>query len=97
MLKHFEGKETEHNWLDRERSIIRLRGMLLGDIHKRYEDHFFNGLRNGVLEGTYKPVSSSSFKFDHTNMALACQPSNYAIGPNVLFLHRASVSMQNLT
>ncbi|GAA5887225.1 hypothetical protein JCM5296_004568 [Sporobolomyces johnsonii] len=30
----FEGKETEHNWMERDRSVATLRGMLLGGVAK---------------------------------------------------------------
>ncbi|KAF8520121.1 clasp N terminal-domain-containing protein [Gautieria morchelliformis] len=58
MLPHFEGKETEHNWLARERSVIRIRGMLKGDAHSRYPETFIAGLKNGVLEATLKALAS---------------------------------------
>ncbi|KAG8899341.1 suppressor of tub2 mutation [Tulasnella sp. 403] len=54
----FEGKETEHNWQDRERAIIRLRGMLKGDVYSRYPDVFFAGLKGGLLEKTIKALLS---------------------------------------
>ncbi|TDL29310.1 hypothetical protein BD410DRAFT_758063 [Rickenella mellea] len=58
MLKYFEGKETEHNWLNREKSVIKIRGMLKGDVHVRYADAFLAGLKNGVLEATLKSLAS---------------------------------------
>lgn len=52
-----QGRETEHNWLDREKSVIRLRGMVRGDVHERYPDAWFAGLKGGILENTLKAVS----------------------------------------
>ncbi|KIO19258.1 hypothetical protein M407DRAFT_11490 [Tulasnella calospora MUT 4182] len=58
MVPFFEGRETEHNWLDREKSVIRLRGMLSGDVHERYPDAWFTGLKGGILENTLKALLS---------------------------------------
>ncbi|KAG8992281.1 suppressor of tub2 mutation, partial [Tulasnella sp. 427] len=58
MVPFFEGRETEHNWLDRERSVIRLRGMVRGDVNERYPDMWFSGLKGGILESTLKALLS---------------------------------------
>lgn len=58
--KRRQGKETEHNWLDREKSIIRIRGMVRGGVYNRYPDAFFLGLKGGILEKTLKGVSPCS-------------------------------------
>lgn len=55
-----QGRESEHNWLDREKAIIRIRGMLKGGVHSRYPDAFFLGLKSGVLEKTVKGVSDAA-------------------------------------
>ncbi|OBZ76525.1 Protein STU1 [Grifola frondosa] len=47
MLKHFEGRESEHNWLGRDNAIQRVRGMLKGEVHERYTETFLHGLKNG--------------------------------------------------
>ena len=54
-LPHFEGKETEFNWQDREKAIFRMRGMLRGGVDKQYMDAFVSGLR-GAAEGIIKAV-----------------------------------------
>ncbi|KAG9126783.1 suppressor of tub2 mutation [Ceratobasidium sp. 392] len=58
MLPFFEGKETEHNWADRERSIITIRGLIKGGVHARYPDIFHEGLKTGVLDGITKALAS---------------------------------------
>ncbi|KAF8761794.1 CLASP N terminal [Rhizoctonia solani] len=58
MLPFFGGKETEHNWADRERSVIILRGILRGGVHVRYPDMFTEGLKAGVLDGILKALAS---------------------------------------
>ncbi|KAG8885181.1 suppressor of tub2 mutation [Tulasnella sp. 331] len=58
MAPCFEGRESEHNWLDREKSIVRIRGMLKGGVHLRFADTFVSGLKNGTLEKTVKGLLS---------------------------------------
>lgn len=58
LLLSFQGKETEHNWLLREKAVNRVRGMLKGDVYSRYPDSFVVGLRSGFLEGSLKALAS---------------------------------------
>ncbi|KAF9468966.1 clasp N terminal-domain-containing protein [Collybia nuda] len=58
MLKPFEGKETEHNWAAREQAILRVRGMLKGDIHSRYMDTFLVCLKEGFIQWSLKALAS---------------------------------------
>lgn len=62
-----QGKETEHNWAARERSIICIRGMLKGEAHVRYMDSFLAGLKNGMLDASFKTVCLGP---DHNNFVL---------------------------
>ncbi|KAJ7699888.1 clasp N terminal-domain-containing protein [Mycena rosella] len=48
MNKPFEGKESEHNWADRERAILRVRGMLKGEIHIRYAETFMGSMKDFI-------------------------------------------------
>ncbi|KAG6833770.1 hypothetical protein H0H87_001202 [Tephrocybe sp. NHM501043] len=58
MLKPFEGKETEHNWSAREQAILRVRGMLKGDVHIRYPDTFITVLKEGFIQWSLKTLAS---------------------------------------
>ncbi|KAG9014262.1 suppressor of tub2 mutation [Tulasnella sp. JGI-2019a] len=58
MIPCFEGRESEFNWLDREKSIVRIRGMLKGGVHLRYTEAFVSGLKGGILEKTVKGLLS---------------------------------------
>nr|XP_018264986.1 uncharacterized protein I303_03168 [Kwoniella dejecticola CBS 10117]OBR87144.1 hypothetical protein I303_03168 [Kwoniella dejecticola CBS 10117] len=58
MLPHFEGKETEHNWLPREKSVIRIRGMLKGGVWAKFSEAFIQGLKSGILEGVSRTIVS---------------------------------------
>jgi CLIP-associating protein 1/2 len=57
MLKAFDGKETEHNWAPRERAIVRIRGMLKGEVHVRFGETFFANLKS-ILDASAKTVRS---------------------------------------
>ncbi|KAF5388162.1 hypothetical protein D9615_000202 [Tricholomella constricta] len=58
MLKPFEGKETEHNWAAREQAIVRVRGMLKGDVHVRYMETFLTSLKEGFIQWSLKALAS---------------------------------------
>lgn len=62
LVRPFEGKETEHNWPARERSILRIRGMLSGGVTVKYPDAFRLQLKD-LLPITLKTVSSCSIPF----------------------------------
>ncbi len=52
-----QGKETEHNWASREKAVLRVRGMLKGGVHERFNEPFLQGLRQGFIEASLKAVS----------------------------------------
>ncbi|KAF9263676.1 hypothetical protein L218DRAFT_927510 [Marasmius fiardii PR-910] len=58
MAKPFDGKETEHNWSPREQAILRVRGMLKGDVHNRYLDVFMACLKDGFIQWSLKTLAS---------------------------------------
>ncbi|KDN42930.1 hypothetical protein RSAG8_06456, partial [Rhizoctonia solani AG-8 WAC10335] len=58
MLPFFQGRESEHNWADRERSVVAIRGIIKGGVHARYPDVFIEGLKSGVLDGILKALAS---------------------------------------
>lgn len=57
MMPSFEGKETEHNWLAREQSILKLRGMLRTGVQDQLYDGFLAGLKS-IHEGILKATAS---------------------------------------
>ncbi|KAK4701818.1 hypothetical protein P7C70_g4410, partial [Phenoliferia sp. Uapishka_3] len=57
MRAGFEGKETEHNWMVRDRSVARIRGMLKGKAHETFLDGFLASVKS-VQEGILKTASS---------------------------------------
>ncbi|KAF9008682.1 clasp N terminal-domain-containing protein [Cyathus striatus] len=58
MAKAFEGKETEHNWALREQAVLRVRGMLKGEVHTRYTEAFFAALKDSFAQWSLKTLAS---------------------------------------
>ncbi|KAG4305181.1 hypothetical protein PORY_001351, partial [Pneumocystis oryctolagi] len=57
MVVSFEGKETDNNWVVRERHIMRLRALLRGNVYKEYGSVFMSGFKM-LVEGVIKAISS---------------------------------------
>ncbi|EEQ28864.1 suppressor of tub2 mutation [Microsporum canis] len=57
MIPHFEGKETEHNWLHRERGVQTLRKLTKGNAPHDYQAHYLAGIKQ-LLDGILKAVNS---------------------------------------
>lgn len=59
MRAGFEGRETEHNWTARDRSVARMRGMIVGGVTGRGDlcEAFVRNVRD-VQEGIIKTASS---------------------------------------
>jgi CLIP-associating protein 1/2 len=54
MLAAFEGRESEQNWISRDKHITRLRAMLRGNAYNEYPTTFMNGigsLQSGIVKG----------------------------------------------
>lgn len=56
LLPPFQGKETEFNWNNREKNIIKLRGLIIGNSEK-YPDASVSGIRL-MLDGINKSILS---------------------------------------
>lgn len=57
MHPHFEGKESEANWLKREQSCTKLRRLNAGNAPNDYHDAFIAGIKS-LLDGILKAVNS---------------------------------------
>ena len=57
MHLHFEGKESEGNWLKREESCTKLRRLNAGNAPSDFRDAFLAGIRS-LLDGILKAVNS---------------------------------------
>ncbi|KAL6719870.1 suppressor of tub2 mutation [Lecanora helva] len=57
MHPYFEGKETEQNWLKREKSIIKMRKMTKGNAPQNFTTTYLACIK-GLLDGILKTVNS---------------------------------------
>ena len=57
MRPHFEGKETEQNWLKREKCVMKLRQITKGNAPQELTTAYVAGIR-GLLDGILKTVNS---------------------------------------
>ncbi|PHH82011.1 hypothetical protein CDD83_3387 [Cordyceps sp. RAO-2017] len=57
MAWHFDGKETEQNWMKREQSVATLRKLNAGNAPSDYPDAYVAGLR-AMLDGIIKAINS---------------------------------------
>lgn len=57
MHPHFEGKETEQNWLKREKSILKLRKITKGNAPQDFTAVYLTCIK-GLLDGILKTVNS---------------------------------------
>lgn len=57
MHQHFEGKESEGNWLKREQSCTKLRRLNAGNAPSDFHDPFLAGIK-ALLDGILKAVNS---------------------------------------
>ncbi|KAF7331912.1 hypothetical protein MKEN_00071500 [Mycena kentingensis (nom. inval.)] len=57
MHKPFDGKETEHNWADRDRAVMRVRGMIKGEVHLRFTDTFMATMKE-FIPMSFKTLAS---------------------------------------
>ncbi|AEO55216.1 hypothetical protein MYCTH_2298825 [Thermothelomyces thermophilus ATCC 42464] len=79
MNLHFEGKETEQNWMKREESITKLRRMIAGNAATDFHDQFLAGLR-ALLDGMVKAVVSLRTSLSKEGCSLVQDIAN-AYGP----------------
>lgn len=57
MLPYFEGKETEGNWMNRDKSILKIRRITKGNAPNEYHKSFMAGIKSTV-EGILKVANS---------------------------------------
>lgn len=57
MIPAFDGKESEQNWLAREKNCLKIRKLARGNAFKDYQATFLAGVK-GLLDGILKAVNS---------------------------------------
>lgn len=81
MQPHFEGKESEHNWLSRDKSVLRLRRLTKGNAPIDFHQAFVSGVR-GMLDGVLK-VANSLRTTMSTSGCQAVQDLARTLGPGL--------------
>ncbi|KAM0328008.1 hypothetical protein ACHAQA_005407 [Verticillium albo-atrum] len=81
MHSHFEGRESEQNWLKREESIKKLRRLIAGNGAQDFREHFLLGLK-ALLDGIIKAVNSLRTSLSKEGCALV-QDIAHAFGPGM--------------
>ncbi|KAK4544519.1 hypothetical protein LTR36_004091 [Oleoguttula mirabilis] len=79
MLPHFEGKETEDNWILRDRDVLKVRRLLKGNAPNEYHHAFMAGIKSTV-EGILK-VANSLRTTMSTNGSQCIQELARTLGP----------------
>lgn len=79
MLPHFEGKESEQNWVARDKNILKLRRLLKGNAPHDMHAAFAAGIKS-VLDGIIK-VASSLRTTTSTNGCQLVQELAKTLGP----------------
>jgi CLIP-associating protein 1/2 len=57
MQPHFEGKETEQNWIAREKSVVKLRKLTRGNAPQDFTNNYIAGIKT-MLDGILKVANS---------------------------------------
>lgn len=92
MSPHFEGRETEHNWVPREKSIETLRKLVRGNAPQSYSQHFIAGIKT-LLDGILKVVNSLRTTLS-TAGCLLVQEIAKICGPGID--HMVEILLQNM-
>ncbi|KAL7937921.1 clasp N terminal domain-containing protein [Trichoderma chlorosporum] len=79
MATHFEGKESEQNWMKREKGIVTLRRLVAGNGPADFSDTFIAGLK-ALLDGIIKAVTSLRTSLSKEGCSLV-QEMATAFGP----------------
>ncbi|OKL63831.1 hypothetical protein UA08_00777 [Talaromyces atroroseus] len=89
---HFEGRETEHNWIPREKSVETLRKLVRGNAPQSYSQHFLAGIKT-LLDGILKVVNSLRTTLS-TAGCLLIQEIAKICGPGID--HMVEILLQNM-
>ncbi|RDA84138.1 hypothetical protein CP532_0108 [Ophiocordyceps camponoti-leonardi (nom. inval.)] len=79
MTSHFEGKETEQNWMKREQAMSTLRKLNAGNAPADFSDPFLAGLRS-MLDGIIKAINSLRTSLSKEGCSLVQDMAN-TLGP----------------
>ena len=91
MLPHFEGKETEHNWMPRDKAVLKLRRFLKGNAPTEYHHAFMAGIKS-LMDGVLK-VANTLRTTMATNGCQLVQELMKTLGPAMDF--HTEIFLQN--
>ncbi|EAW07562.1 uncharacterized protein ACLA_022760 [Aspergillus clavatus NRRL 1] len=92
LLPHFEGRESEDNWLRREKGVLTLRRLTHGNAPDDFASAYFTGMKS-LLDGIFKVVNSLRTTMS-TNGCLLIQDFARRCGPRIDPM--VEIMMQNL-
>lgn len=92
ILPHFEGRETEQNWMPREKAILTLRRLTRGNAPHLYTQHYMTTIKS-LLDGILKVVHSLRTMLS-TGGCLLIQDIAKTCGPGID--HLLDILLQNL-
>lgn len=91
MLPHFEGKETEHNWMPRDKAVLKLRRFVTGNAPTEYHHAFMAGIKS-LMDGILK-VANTLRTTMATNGCQLVQELMKTLGPAMDF--HTEILLQN--
>lgn len=91
MLPHFEGKETEHNWMPRDKAVLKLRRFVKGNAPTEYHHAFMAGIKS-LMDGILK-VANTLRTTMATNGCQLVQELMKTLGPAMDF--HTEIFLQN--
>ncbi|KAM0709166.1 hypothetical protein Q7P35_003202 [Cladosporium inversicolor] len=91
MLPHFEGKETEHNWMPRDKAVLKLRRFVKGNAPTEYHHAFMAGIKS-LMDGILK-VANTLRTTMATNGCQLVQELMKTLGPAMDF--HTEILLQN--
>jgi CLIP-associating protein 1/2 len=92
MLPHFEGRESEQNWILREKSMTTLRRLTRGNAPDAFSQHYLAGIKT-LLDGILKVVHSLRTTLS-TSGCLLLQDVARTCGPGID--HMVEILLQNM-
>ena len=95
LVPHFEGRESEHNWMHRDRGVLKLRRLTKGNSPAEYHHAFMANIKN-LLDGILKVANSLRTTTSTNGCQLVqelCRTLTSALDPMVEILLQNFVKM----
>lgn len=99
MLPHFEGKETEQNWMPRDKAVLKIRRLLKGNAANEFHAAFMAGIKS-CIEGMLKVANSLRTTMSSNGCQLVQELARTlgpALDPHVEILLQSFIKMSAAT